>query len=207
MNKNVFENNIQNNDSITQEQKFHMIDKIEFLPDRAKLESYNREFYKNLEEIKIIDLPIDQNKKLFYHFETNDNARLTSNISQITVTSEQLYNSNIYTYNEIKILEKEIKELKLDIDIADSQFYELYLPEIKKIKMNLQNFLVEQKTENFKLVKELAVLEREKLDTNLRLIDAISKLIKIEKEVGVKPSTNYYQLDSLIENKIVFEDH
>ena len=73
--------------------------------------------------------------------------------------------------------------------------------------MNLQNFLVEQKTENFKLVKELAVLEREKLDTNLRLIDAISKLIKIEKEVGVKPSTNYYQLDSLIENKIVFEDH
>ena len=207
MNKNVKDNNNQSFDSAILDQKFHKIDNIDFLPEREKPDSYNKLFYKNLEEIKIIDLPIDQEKKLFYHFETNANASLTSTVSQITITSEQLAQSNIDTYNEIKFLEKEIEELKKGIEIADTQFYELYCPEIKRIKIIIQNFLVEQKTENFKLIKELAVLEKEKIDTNIKVIDALAKLIKVENEVGVLPTSFSHQLDSMIENKIVFEDH
>ena len=56
------------------------------LPEREKFESYNKEFYKNLNEIKIIDLPIEKEKRLFYRFETNENACLTSTISQISVS-------------------------------------------------------------------------------------------------------------------------
>ena len=67
------------------EQKLNKINTIEFLPDRDKMESYNKTFYKNLEEIKIINLPIDQEKKLFYNFETNSNASMTSTIHQIGV--------------------------------------------------------------------------------------------------------------------------
>lgn len=65
--------------------RIYELNAIGMLPDRENLESYNKEFYKNLAEIKIIDLPIEKEKRLFYHFETNENACITSSISQIAV--------------------------------------------------------------------------------------------------------------------------
>jgi hypothetical protein len=69
------------------DQKMHQYNTIEFLPEKDKQESYNKTFYKNLEDLKIIDVPIDPEKKLFYHFETNTNASITSTITQIQVNS------------------------------------------------------------------------------------------------------------------------
>ena len=77
--------NVNNSTNIVLEKKFYELDNLEYLPEKEKLESYNKEFYKNLEDIKITDIQIEDDKKLFYHFETNINASLTSTISQITV--------------------------------------------------------------------------------------------------------------------------
>lgn len=104
-------------------------------------------------------------------------------------------------------MEEEIKVIKQEIEVADSQFFELYSPQIIQIKINYQNFLVEQKTENFKLIREIASLEKEKVDIQSKIYDAIAKLIKIEKEVGVNPNTFNYQLDRLLDNKFILDEH
>ncbi len=89
----------------------------------------------------------------------------------------------------------------------DSQFYETYTPQIVEMKKNIQNYLVEQKTENFKLIREIAVLEKEKIELQSKIYDQISKLIKIEKEVGVTSNTFNFQLDRLLDNKFMLDEH
>ena len=79
--KNAYNNNY----NIVLEKKLYDLDNLEYLPEKEKLKSYNKEFYKHLEEIKITDIQIEDDKKLFYHFETNINASLTSTVSQISV--------------------------------------------------------------------------------------------------------------------------
>jgi hypothetical protein len=75
------------------------------------------------------------------------------------------------------------------------------------MRSTIQNSLVEQKTENFKLVKEIAILEKEKTDLHLKIYEAISKIMILEKDVGMKPTTLSYQMDSIIEQKLLLEDH
>ncbi len=75
------------------------------------------------------------------------------------------------------------------------------------MKKNIQNFLVEQKTENFKLIREIAVLEKEKTEIQSKIYEAISKLIKVEKEVGVTSNTFNSQLDRLLDNKFMLDEH
>ena len=73
----------------------------------------------------------------------------------------------------------------------------------------MQNFLVEQKTENFKLVKEIAIIEKDKVDLQVKIYDAITKMIKLEKDVGVKPSVYNNQFDSMLlqsDTRLLFDD-
>ena len=71
------------------------------------------------------------------------------------------------------------------------------------MKKNLQNVLVDQKTENFKLVKEIAVLEKDKLELQNQVYNCLGKLHKLEKEVGVKSKAHTYLYDqSIIDNEI-----
>ncbi len=71
------------------------------------------------------------------------------------------------------------------------------------MKNNLQKFLVEQKTENFKLIKEIAILEKEKIDLQNNVYMSLGRLHKLEREVGVKSKAFTYLFDqSLIENEI-----
>ena len=117
--------------------------------------------------------------------------------------------SNIDTYKEIKELEEEILELKKEIEVVDVQYYEFYRPEIVNLKKNMQNFLVEQKTENFKLIKEIAIIEKDKVDIQLKIYEALSKMIKLEKEVGVNPSIYNNQFDSMLlqsDTRLFFDD-
>ncbi len=78
-----------------------------------------------------------------------------------------------------------------------------YKPEIAKMKKRLQNVLVDQKTENFKLVKEIAILEKEKLEIQNSIYSCLGKLHKLEREVGVKSKAYTYLYDqSIIDNEI-----
>jgi hypothetical protein len=86
---------------------------------------------------------------------------------------------------------------------VDTNIYNEYRPEISKMKKNLQNVLVDQKTENFKLVKEIALIEKEKLELQMAVYTCLGKLHKLEKEVGVKSKAFTYLFDqSIIDNEI-----
>ena len=55
-----------------------------------------------------------------------------------------------------------------------------------KIEKSLKKFLVEQKTENFKLIKEIAILQKDKDDLYNQIQICFSRLAKVEKDVGKK---------------------
>jgi hypothetical protein len=103
----------------------------------------------------------------------------------------------------MKALKEEIEQLHTELKVMDKNVYDLYRPEIQKMKTNLQNFLVDQKTENFKLVKEIAILEKEKIDLQNNVYTGLGRLHKLEREVGVKSKAFTYLFDqSIIENEI-----
>ena len=96
----------------------------------------------------------------------------------------------------------EIKVLRGDIEIIDKDIYKEYRPEILKMKTNLQAFLVEQKTENFKLIKEIAILDKEKGEIQQNLYGILNRINKIEKDVGSKANAYNYMFDqTLMENQ------
>jgi hypothetical protein len=100
-------------------------------------------------------------------------------------------------------LKEDVGVIKDEIKIIDSNIFTEYRPEINKMKKNLQNVLVDQKTENFKLVKEIAVLEKDKLELQNQVYNCLGKLHKLEKEVGVKSKAYTYLYDqSIIDNEI-----
>ena len=97
----------------------------------------------------------------------------------------------------------EIKVLRGDIEIIDKDIHKEYRPEILKMKLNLQAFLVEQKTENFKLIKEIAILDKEKGEIQQNLYGILNRINKIEKDIGAKPNAYNYMFDqTLMENQI-----
>ena len=61
-------------------------DVLERLPEEQMLKSYNEEFYSTLSNVKIMSLPIIPEKdKLFYNFEQNDNASISTTTGQLLV--------------------------------------------------------------------------------------------------------------------------
>lgn len=107
-------------------------------------------------------------------------------------------------------LREEIKILRGDVEVVDKNIYKEFHPEIIKMKNNLQSFLVEQKTENFKLIKEIAILDKEKSEIQQYIYGIFSRINKIEKDVGVKAKAFTYLFDqnlqdNLIANKIFIE--
>jgi hypothetical protein len=105
--------------------------------------------------------------------------------------------------NTIVELQEQIVEIKEQIKVVDKDILTEYRPEIQRMKNNLQKVLVEQKTENFKLVKEIAILEKEKLDLQNVVYTCLGKLHKLEREIGVKSKAYTYLFDqSIIDNEI-----
>lgn len=89
------------------------------------------------------------------------------------------------------------------MEIIDKNIYREYHPEIIKMKTNLQSFLVEQKTENFKLIKEIAILEKEKNEIQQNIYTVLNRIHKIEKDVGLRSRAFTYLFDqTLLENQI-----
>jgi hypothetical protein len=59
-------------------------DRINEFTDEQLLRSYNEEFYSTLSGLRIMSMPLEHNK-LFYNFEQNDNASVSSTTGQLLV--------------------------------------------------------------------------------------------------------------------------
>jgi len=100
-------------------------------------------------------------------------------------------------------LRDEIKILRGDVEVVDKNIYKEYYPEIIKKKTNLQSFLVEQKTENFKLIKEIAILEKEKSEIQQNIYVILNRIQKLEKDIGLQSKAYTYLFDqTLLENQL-----
>lgn len=64
-------------------------DILEKLPEEQMLKSYNEEFFNSLSNVKIMSMPyFDENRNehpLFYHFEQNENASVSTTTGQLLV--------------------------------------------------------------------------------------------------------------------------
>jgi len=65
--------------------KMHALDILEKLPEPQGLKSYNEEYYNSLSNFKMINVPIENEHKLFYHYEQNENASVSTTTGQLLV--------------------------------------------------------------------------------------------------------------------------
>jgi len=55
------------------------------LPESQPIKSYNEEYYNTLTNFKMINIPIESDNKLFYNFEQNENASVSTTTGQLMV--------------------------------------------------------------------------------------------------------------------------
>ncbi len=67
------------------QQPFLKVDILEKLPEEELLKSYNEEFYGSLKKDKNLTAPLTDDNKLFYNFEQNFNASVSSTTGQLLV--------------------------------------------------------------------------------------------------------------------------
>ena len=60
-------------------------DILEKLPEGQVLKSYNEEYYNSLGGFKMINVPIENDSRLFYQFEHNENASVSTSTGQLLV--------------------------------------------------------------------------------------------------------------------------
>jgi len=65
--------------------KMPAVDMYEKLPDVPTLKSYNDEYYNSLSNFKFINVPIENENKLLYHYSQNENASVSSTREQLQV--------------------------------------------------------------------------------------------------------------------------
>ena len=159
-------------------------DVLDSLPEEQKLKSYNDEFYSTLSNMKFLSLTIPPEDKLFYHFEKNNNASITSIAGQVFVTINELKQENLSLKQIITQVQEKINELKEDVNKIEEDSSGDIINEIKNLEKKLQVFVVESKTETFKLIKEVANLKKEKNDLITQIQLAFARVERIEKELG-----------------------
>ena len=132
--------------------------------EEKMLKSYNEEFYTSLKSLKFLSKQLPQNEKLFYHFEQNENASVSTTTGQLLSTYDELYATNEAIKKNIKALSEEIKELEIQCDQVNGDLTEEFAPEIERLNQALTKYINEQRIENYKLMKEIALLEKEKAE-------------------------------------------
>lgn len=166
--------------------KLQGFDVLEKLPEERLTSTYNEQFYSSLSNMKFLSMTIPDENKLFYHFEQNENASVTTTTGQILKTYEDLFIENENVKKILRTIKGDITRLFKDYENIDVTIQNELKPEILKMERKLQNYLVEQKTENFKLIKEIAILEKEKAEIQKQIEAALLRLDKLEAEIGVK---------------------
>lgn len=164
-------------------QGFDVLDK---LPEEKVMNTYNEQFYSSLSNMKFVSCTIPDENKLFYHFEQNENAPVSSTTIQVLQSYQDLFIENESIKKIFRSIRNEIVSLASSYENFDSTILDSIRPEIQKMERNLRDFLVKQKTENFKLIKEIGLLEREKNQLGAQILIALERLNKLEQEVGIK---------------------
>ena len=100
----------------TKIQGFDVLDK---LPEETKLKSYNEEFFNTLNNLKFLSCSIPDDDKLFYHFEQNENASLTSTIGQMEVTVKELSGINIEVKGYLEIIQSHVDTLRKRVEVKN----------------------------------------------------------------------------------------
>ena len=159
-------------------------DVLDTIQEGQKYKSYNDEFYNTLSQLKFLSLTIPPENHLFYHFEKNNNASITSTTGQIFVTVNELKQENTNLQKVIEEIQENIENLKKNVEnIQEDSTGDIY-SEIKNLEKKLQVFIVETKTETFKLIKEVATLKKDKNEIFAQIQNAFSRVEKLEKELG-----------------------
>ena len=171
-------------DNKTEMKNMPGFDVLDSIPEEQKMKSYNDEFYNTLSNLKFLSLTIPAENRLFYHFEKNNNASITSTAGQIFVTINELKQENINLNKTIIELQENIDSLRKDVENIEENSSGDILNEIKNLEKKLQVFIVETKTETFKLIKEVATLKKEKNDLYNQIKAAFARVEKLEKDLG-----------------------
>ena len=185
------------------------INNLLFMKEEEKmLKSYNQEFYSTLNTLKQTKLPTIKTEtttqNYFYEHHSNENAALTSTTGQIYTTIEDAYKLNL----EIKKESIQIKDKMTEIrhEVEDIEALNEFQDYIKEIRNKVQNFLVDQKTETFKLVKEIALLTRDKIELQGKIQSSLEKIKRLEEEVGIKPTLHSNSIDDMIKTHVTYEN-
>ena len=94
--------------------KLQGFDVLEKLPEERAETSYNEQFYSSLSNMKFLSMTIPDENKLFYHFEQNENASVTTTTGQVLKTYEDLFMEN-ETEKKYYVLLKRISQSYLKI--------------------------------------------------------------------------------------------
>ena len=195
-------NNTQNNNMNNIEfNKLQGFDVLEKLPPKSVNDTYNQEFYNTLDNLKFLSLSIPDEDKLFYHFEQNENASISANAGQVLKSFMELFMNKMTIRKTLRQCKKEFKEIKFDFDNIEPNITEEIRTEIIKMEKRLQNFLVEQKTETIRLIKEIANLQKEKDKIKDEIEACYERLNKLEKVIGTNKDYNKTVSDVKLANK------
>lgn len=174
----------------------------------SNYKTYNQEFYTTLNTLNQVKLPSIKSdfnsQNYFYDYKSNENAAVTSNAGQVYTTIEEAYRLNMEIKKESIEIKNMITTVKDDIEDIDS------INELKgfigKIRNDVQKFLVEQKTESFKLVKEIAILTKDKIDLQLKIKQSLEKIKRLEEEVGIRETLHNNAVDEMIKGHFVSDN-
>ena len=197
-NSNSLVNTLGNNNSSKMNQmsnaiefnKLRGFDVLEKLPPKNFIDNYNQEFYNTLDQLKFLSLSVPDEDKLFYHFEQNENASISANAGQVLKSFTELFMNKMAVRKILRQCKKEFKEMKVDFDNIEPSLTEEIRSEIIKMEKRLQTFLVEQKTETIRLIKEIANLQKEKDKLKGEIEDCYDRLYVLEKEIGTNKDYN-----------------
>jgi hypothetical protein len=181
--------------------KLQGFDVLEKLPPKNFNDTYNQEFYNTLDNLKFLSLSIPDEDKLFYHFEQNENASISANAGQVLKSFMELFMNKMNIRKTLRQCKKEFKLMKIDFDNIEPSITEEIRTEIIKMEKRLQNFLVEQKTETIRLIKEIANLQKEKEKIKDDIDACYERLNKLEKIIGTNKDYNKTISDVKLGNK------
>ena len=193
-------NNTKNNNNI-EFNKLQGFDVLEKLPGKNFNDTYNQEFYNTLDNLKFLSLSAPDEDKLFYHFEQNENASVSANAGQVLKSFTELFMNKMTVRKILRQCKKEFKEMKVDFDNIEPSLTEEIRSEIIKLEKRLQSFLVEQKTETIRLIKEIANLQKEKDALKGEIEACYERLYNLEKEIGTNKDYNKTVTDVKLGNK------
>lgn len=169
----------------TKVQGFDILDKLD---EKKTYDSYNEKYYNSLENLKFLSISIPKENKLFYNFSQNPHASVTTTTGQCYVTYNDLKQEEQEIAEIIRSANEDISSIVSQVDNCDKDIIEEIKPQIDELEQRLRKYLVEQKTENFKLIKEVATLNKDKEALVSDLDACITRLNVLEAQVGKKRS-------------------